>query len=137
MNRPALSQRVKHGCALFFSAAVLLGGTTANAGGEIHRCTDGSGVTYTDRGCGDNAQALVFSVAMTGTRDLQPAVDRELPVTLGMSPRMVFDALGRPVETIATLQGRQLVEYWLYRGAAGGVSRVAFQHGRVTSVSAR
>ena len=40
------------------------------------------------------------------------------------------------VETIATLQGRTLVEYWLYRGVAG-VGRVAFQHGRVTSIDTR
>ena len=32
---------------------------------------------------------------------------------------------------------RQLVEYWLYRGGAGGVTRVAFQHGRVSGVDAR
>jgi hypothetical protein len=136
MTRSARSQRAKHACALVFSAVSLVA-TTANAGGEIHRCTDSTGVTYTDRGCGDNAKAMVFAVALAGPRDLQPAVDRELPVTLGMSPRMVFDALGRPVETIATLQGRQLVEYWLYRGGAGGVTRVAFQHGRVSSVDAR
>src|SRR5688500_1038221 len=137
MVRSALLQRVKQASPLVFSAALLLVATTANAAGEIHRCSDSSGVTYTDRGCGDHAQALVFAVAHAGPRDVQPAVDRELPITLGMSPRSVFDALGRPVETIATLQGRQLVEYWLYRGAAGGVTRVAFREGRVSSVHAR
>ena len=109
---------------------------TANAGSEIHRCSDEAGVTYTDRGCGEKAHAAVFVVASAGPRDLQPAVDRELPVTLGMSPRKVFDALGRPIETIATLQGRQLVEYWLYRGTSG-ITRVAFHEGRVSSVEAR
>jgi len=128
-------KRVKLACALVVSMTCTLG-TTAQALGEIHRCNDSGAVTYTDRGCNATAQATVFTVASAGPRD-RPTVDRELPVTLGMSPRMVFDALGRPRETIAALQGRELVEYWLYRGAAGGVARVAFHEGRVSSIHAR
>jgi len=116
----------------------MLASMAANAGSEIHRCSGTEGVTYTDRGCDRNAQAssLVHVAALGSASDLRPAVDREWPVTLGMSPRMVFDALGRPAETIATLQGRTLVEYWLYRSASG-VTRVAFQEGRVSRVDAR
>lgn len=128
---------MKRASVLLVATACLHVATIAQAGSEIHRCSDGEGVTYTDRGCGNQAQALLFTVASAGPRDLQPAVDRELPVTLGMSPRMVLVALGRPQETIATLQGRQLVEYWLYRGVAGGVTRVAFHEGRVSSIHAR
>lgn len=110
----------------------------ANAGNEIHRCTDGGSVTYTDRGCGAQSDAAVLTVASLGSaRDAQAVVDREVPVTLGMSPRSVFETLGRPVETIATLHGRQLVEYWLYRRAAAGITRIAFQEGRVTGIHAR
>jgi hypothetical protein len=120
-----------------FATAMGLTVAPAAVAADIHRCDDGRGVTYTDRGCAVDARGVVFNVASVNARDLHAAVDRELPVTLGMSPRGVFDALGRPVETIARLQGRQLVEYWLYRGAAGGVTRVAFQEGRVTSIQAR
>ena len=137
MTRPFASPRAE--CAAFLAAAILCISVAgaAWAGSEIHRCSSTDGVTYTDRGCDGNAQASLVTVASVSSRDVAPAVDRELPVTLGMSPRMVFDALGRPIETIATLQGRRLVEYWLYRAAAGGVTRVAFQEGRVTSVQAR
>ena len=137
MTRPSASPRVER--AAFLAAAILCISVAgpARAGSEIHRCSSTEGVTYTDRGCEHNAQASLVTVASVSARAFAPAVDRELPVTLGMSPRMVFDALGRPLETIATLQGRRLVEYWLYRGAAGGVTRVAFQEGRVSSVQAR
>ena len=52
---------------------------------------------------------------MTGARDEPAVYGRAIPVALGMSPRMVYDAMGRPLETIATLEGRSLVEYWVYR----------------------
>ena len=109
----------------------------ASAGSEIHRCSESGHVTYTDRGCG-SSEGAVFTLASTAPapRDANTSVDREIPVTLGMSPRTVFETVGRPVETIATLRGRQLVEYWLYRNA-GGITRVAFQEGRVTGVHAR
>ena len=136
MTPSLASPRVKRACAVIAAAACLQFTAASIAGNEIHRCNDGEGVTYTDRACGAQAQSFVLTVASAGP-GLQPAVDRELPVTLGMSPRSVFEALGRPVETIATLQGRRLVEYWLYRSAAGGVARVAFQEGRVSSVQAR
>jgi len=131
------SRRVKRACAVTMAVACMHFSAASIAGNEIHRCSDSEGVTYTDRGCGAQAQTVLFTVASASPSGLQPAVYRELPVTLGMSPRSVFDALGRPVETIATLQGRRLIEYWLYRSAAGGVTRVAFQEGRVSSVQAR
>ena len=74
--------------------------------------------------------------ASASTPDVARDRPDSLPIAPGMSPRAVFETLGRPVETIATLQGRTLVEYWLYRGASG-VSRVAFQEGRVTRVDSR
>lgn len=135
MTRPAASQRILRACARVVAAGCVALSLGAHAG-EIHRCVEANGVTYTDRGCGDSSQAVVM-VAAAGPGGLRPAAERDTGVTLGMSPRMVFDALGRPVETIATLQGRQLVEYWRYRSAPGGVTRVAFHEGRVTSVVAR
>jgi hypothetical protein len=136
MTPPAPMKRVKLACALVVGTIGIYGATSAQAVGEIHRCTYSGAVTYTDRGCDASAQSMVFTVASSGPRDFS-TVDRELPVTLGMSPRKVFDTLGRPRETIAALQGRELVEYWLYRGAAGGVTRVAFHEGRVSSIHAR
>jgi hypothetical protein len=111
----------------------------ANAAGEIHRCLDGGRVTYTDRGCMDQGEvvaiASVASVSATG-RGEAASHGRATPVSLGMSPRMVFDAMGRPLETIATLEGRMLVEYWVYR-SIDGATRIAFQDGRVTRIHTR
>ncbi len=110
----------------------------ANAGSEIHRCLDGGRVTYTDRGCTDHGEvvAVAMAPASTGARDERGVYGRAMPVALGMSPRMVYDAMGRPLETIATLEGRTLVEYWVYRGV-GNTTRVAFQEGRVTRIDTR
>jgi hypothetical protein len=112
----------------------------ASAGNEIHRCVEAGRVTYTDRGCdGGRGEvvAMASAAALSWTaRDPLPGDGRATSILLGMSPRMVYETLGRPRETIATLQGRTLVEYWLYRGAAG-TTRVAFQEGRVTRIEAR
>jgi hypothetical protein len=112
----------------------------ASAGSEIHRCVDEGRVTYTDRGCTDQGEVVAVvamaSVAANGSGPTDGAYGRALPVTLGMSPRMVYDAMGRPLETIATLEGRVLVEYWMYRGV-DGTTRVAFQDGRVTRIHTR
>ena len=106
---------------------------------EIHRCLDGGHVTYTDRGCSHRGEVFLVA-AMTPVsataRDQVGASGRTTPVELGMSPRMVYEAMGRPLETIATLEGRTLVEYWSYRSAEG-TTRVAFQEGRVTRIQGR
>lgn len=69
-------------------------------------------------------------------RDEAGTDGRALPVALGMSPRMVYDAMGRPLETSATLEGRTLVEYWVYR-SGDGTTPGAFQDGRVTRIHTR
>jgi len=127
----AVSGSIVVGCAL-----LSLG---ANAGSEIHRCVDGGRVTYTDRGCTEQGEVVAIAAvtpASASPRDDAGAYGRATPVMLGMSPRMVYDAMGRPLETIATLEGRALVEYWVYRGVDGTI-RVAFQDGRVTSIHTR
>lgn len=112
----------------------------ADAGSEIHRCTDGGRVTYTDRGCSEQGEVVAIASltpvsTSTSARDVT-AYGRSTPVSLGMSPRMVYDAMGRPLETIAALEGRLLVEYWVYRHA-DSTTRVAFQDGRVTRIHTR
>ena len=113
----------------------------ADAGSEIHRCTDGGRVTYTDRGCSEQGEVVAIASltpvsTSTSARDDVAAYGRSTPVSLGMSPRMVYDAMGRPVQTIAALEGRLLVEYWVYRHA-DSTTRVAFQDGRVTRIHTR
>lgn len=107
--------------------------------GEIRRCLDGGHVTYTDRGCSQQGEVFVVA-AMTPVsataRDQPGPFGRTTPVALGMSPRMVYEAMGRPIDTIATLEGRTLVEYWSYRSVEG-TTRVAFQEGRVTRIQGR
>ena len=111
----------------------------ASAGGEIHRCIDGGRVTYTDRGGCEQGEVVAIAsmtpVSTSGREDIA-VYGRATPVSLGMSPRMVYDAMGRPLETIATLEGRLLVEYWVYRNA-DSTTRVAFQEGRVTRIHTR
>ena len=113
----------------------------ADARSEIHRCTDGGRVTYTDRGCSEQGDVVAIASltpvsTSTSARDDLAAYGRSTPVSLGMSPRMVYEAMGRPVETIAALEGRLLVEYWVYRHA-DSTTRVAFQDGRVTRIHTR
>ena len=82
--------------------------------------------------------AVVAMAGISATGFPQAAAsDRAAPVALGMSPRMVYEAMGRPLETIATLEGRTLVEYWVYRGGESTTTRVAFQEGRVTRIHTR
>jgi len=122
---------------LLVAACLLLPGA-ARAGKDIYRCDVGGRITYTDHGCADQGESTVVAMlpASASTPDFARDRTDSLPIAPGMSPRAVFETLGRPVETIATLQGRTLVEYWLYRRASG-VSRVAFQEGRVTRVDSR
>ena len=125
--------------ATLLAAACLLP-AVALAGKDIYRCDVGGRISYTDHGCtgqGEAAVVVAMLPASTGTATVQNDRPDALPVVPGMSPRAVFETLGRPVETIATLQGRTLVEYWLYRRTTSGVGRVAFQDGRVTWVDTR
>jgi len=121
--------------------AMVVGATLplASTAADIHRCLDGRHVTYTDRGCSQQGEVFVVA-AMTPVsataREQDGGYGRTVPVALGMSPRMVFEAMGRPIDTIATLEGRTLVEYWSYRRVEG-TTRVAFQEGRVTRIQAR
>ena len=122
---------------LLVAACLLLPGAVL-AGKDIYRCDVGGRITYTDHGCANQGEATVVAMLPASASMPDFARDRtdSRPIAPGMSPRAVFEALGRPVETIATLQGRTLVEYWLYRGTSG-ISRVAFQEGRVTQRSIR
>lgn len=111
----------------------------AHAGNEIYRCMDGPRITYTDRSCGEQGSIVAvgplatLSSAVHG--DASAGYPANSPLALGMSPRSVHQAMGRPIDTVATLEGRTLVEYWRYRGS-GGTIRVAFEDGRVTRISA-
>lgn len=121
----------------------------AQAGPDVFRCIEAGHVTYSDRDCGGERSVVALvrpdlitpssatAASMAGPRFAEDrVVDESLsPVALGMSPRRVLLAMGRPIETRATLQGRTLVEYWFYRGADGR-TRIAFQEGRVTGVYA-
>lgn len=121
--------------AVIIGAVLPLAANTA----EIHRCVDGGRVTYTDRGCSQQGEVIAVAGMMTvstTSRDDVNAYGRATPVVLGMSPRMVYETMGRPMETIATLEGRNLIEYWTYRGIEG-ITRVAFQDGRVTRIQPR
>ena len=120
-------------------APLLIAAGAVSAGGDIHRCIESGRVVYTDRACAGQGEVLAVAGMVPVTNLSRDTVDSyvpSLPVTLGMSPRMVQDAMGRPYETVAMLEGRALVEYWVYRHH-GEVTRVAFQHGRVTRISAR
>jgi hypothetical protein len=125
-------------------AACLLPGA-ALAGKNIYRCDVGGRISYSDQGCTGESEAVVVAMlpastdtpnVHTPTSSVQGDRTNGLPIVPGMSPRAVLETLGRPVETIATLQGRMLIEYWLYRGTSG-IGRVAFQDGRVTRVDTR
>jgi hypothetical protein len=116
-------------------AAVFIAGATAHAG-DIHRCMDGDRVLYTDRPCGAGARTVVLAdLTPVATAPASDAVE-PVPVTLGMSLRSVHEALGRPYETIARLEGRTLVEDWIYR-APDATMRIVFRQGRVTGVTMR
>ena len=131
--------RSRHFFIGLFTAACLLP-AVALAGKDIYRCDVGGRITYTDHGCTGQGEAAVVVAMLPASAGTSTAFQSErldaLPVVPGMSPRAVFETLGRPVETIATLQGRTLIEYWLYRRTSG-VGRVAFQDGRVTWVDMR
>jgi hypothetical protein len=120
--------------ALLVAAASLFAGS-AGAGGEIFRCVEHGRVTYADRECGANSVVLSQSGDYAIT-NVSFGYGGASPVELGMSPRMVQQALGRPRETIATLEGSSLVEYWIWRGA-NTTTRVAFREGRVSRVDVR
>ena len=128
-----LSSMVGRGLAAAVAALLTIG--SAGAGNEIFRCVEAGRVTYADRECGGASTQIVASAAgyASTPSDLSTGVG---PVELGMSPRMVHQAMGRPRETIATLEGRSLVEYWIWRHA-GSTTRVAFREGRVTRVDVR
>lgn len=119
---------------LLAGIVALLAAGIASAGSEIFRCVEGGRVTYADRECGA-ASTLVIATASGLVSNPTDAVGA-VPVELGMSPRMVHQVMGRPRETVATLEGRSLVEYWIWR-QAGGTTRVAFREGRVTRVDVR
>lgn len=131
--------RLPHFVVTLLSAACLLP-AVALAGKDIYRCDVGGRITYTDHGCAGQGEAAVVVAMLPASTGTSTAVQSDrpdaLPVVPGMSPRAVFETLGRPVETIATLRGRTLVEYWLYRRTSG-VGRVAFQDGRVAWVDTR
>ena len=114
-------------------AGVVMAGAAA-AGSEIFRCVESGHVTYTDRQCGRGGVIVARAgAAMVSTVDHGTLAT---PVELGMSPRMVQQAMGRPRETVAALEGSSLVEYWIWRHA-GGTTRVAFREGRVSDVLVR
>ncbi len=129
-------------CAAYaIAAGCALVSFAASAGSQIHRCSDGERITYTDQGCSaaDEGVRVVASTQMsTPDRVLAEPVlsSHATSAALGMSPRKVYETLGRPLQTIATLEGKTLVEYWVYRGN-DGTTRVAFQEGRVTRIHAR
>ena len=121
--------------ALVAGIAGLLVAGAAPAGSEIFRCVESGRVTYADRQCGVSSVV----VARSGYAMVSPvdhAGSLATPVELGMSPRSVQQAMGRPRETVATLQGSALVEYWIWRHA-GSTTRVAFREGRVSDVVVR
>jgi hypothetical protein len=108
-----------------------------DAGNEIHRCIDGGRVTYTDQGCANRGGVMIaLAPSWTTARNDGRVHGRATSILLGMSPRTVYEVMGRPRETIATLEGRTLVEYWLYRGI-DGTTRIAFQDGRVARIDVR
>jgi hypothetical protein len=106
---------------------------TATAGGEIFRCIDSGHVTYSDRECGPASVVLAQSGDFAGVNVSRGGASA---VEIGMSPRMVQQAMGRPRETVATLEGHSLVEYWIWRDATA-TTRVAFREGRVSRVDVR
>jgi hypothetical protein len=53
-----------------------------------------------------------------------------------MSPRAVYQALGRPVDMSVRIEGIMPVERWWYR-TPDGMLTVTFRHGRVTSAVTR
>ncbi|HVF63969.1 MAG TPA: DUF4124 domain-containing protein [Casimicrobiaceae bacterium] len=119
-----------------FVAAASLAVPQAFASNTIYRCNEAGATVYSDRPCSAQSQAVALSsVSAVSFTQRSESDFGALPVALGMSPKAVFQAMGRPRETVAMLQGRQLVEYWLYRGAHGA-TRIAFEQGRVTAVAA-
>jgi hypothetical protein len=130
--------RLPHVIAGSLVAGSALFGSLVIAGNEIHRCIDRGRVTYTDQECAHRGEIVVIAMApgSTTARKDGSINGRATSVLLGMSPRIVYEVMGRPRETIATLEGRMLVEYWIYRGVES-TTRIAFQEGRVVRIDAR
>ena len=110
----------------------------AEAGG-VYRCVNDGEVEYTDRPC---AQATVVQIdtSRAGVVLAQAQLaDRAeplaaAPVVAGMSPKVVYETLGRPRAMAMQLDGIMPIERWSYRVAEGTLV-VTFRHGRVASVA--
>lgn len=117
--------------------------------GDVYRCIDGGQVEYTDRPCGDavplmidaNRAGIVLAraqppgIVLAQARIGENAVPASAtPVMAGMTPKLVYETMGRPREMNVRIEGITPVERWSYRTAEGSVT-VTFRHGRVASVA--
>ena len=126
-----------------FIAAVAITLSTAAGAGGVYRCTENGRVSYADQPCGHDAVAMPAApraVSSVGADDrsyvIDPTATALVLVAPGMSPKLVYQAMGRPKAMEVRLEGIAPVERWYYAGD-GGTLAVTFRHGRVSQVTVR
>jgi hypothetical protein len=124
-------------------AAVAITLSTAAGAGGVYRCTENGRVSYADQPCGHDAVAMPappHAISIAGSDDRSyvgdPTATALTPVAPGMSPKLVYQAMGRPRSMDVRIEGIAPVERWYY-ASDGATLAVTFRHGRVSQVTVR
>jgi hypothetical protein len=124
-------------------AAVVITLSTAAGAGGVYRCTENGRVSYADQPCGQDAVAMpapphTISIVAADDRSygVDPTTTAAAPVAPGMSPKLVYQAMGRPKSMDVRIEGIAPVERWYY-ASDGATLAVTFRHGRVSQVTVR
>ena len=141
---PAPRRRYGRGMLTVLARIAVLSFASAGHAADVYRCVSGDGVEYRDQPCAEHARATLVAAAPAGAHlvfvqgqplgNVAPAADG--PVTAGMAPRAVYQALGRPTEMNVRIEGILPIERWWYRTPEGTLT-VTFRHGRVVSAVTR
>lgn len=105
---------------------------------DVYRCDDHGRVTYADRPCSTGqAVPVVLPPEPVGVSIASRARgEGAAPILTGMSPRSVYELMGRPTRMVVRLEGIAPAEHWLYRTGDGTLA-VTFRYGRVAQVAMR
>ncbi|HVE51052.1 MAG TPA: hypothetical protein VNG69_15740 [Casimicrobiaceae bacterium] len=107
------------------------------AASNVYRCQGRTEVVYTDHPC---AAGVIIDTGPTRLKQTSYAASMQLRGAMadivGLSPRNIYDRLGRPREMNVTIDGIVPIERWFYR-TSDGMMAVTFRHGRVSDVTTR
>lgn len=121
-------------CCVAIAALVLAAGASAS---DVYRCQRPNEVVYTDHPC---AAGVIIDTSPTQLKQASYAASMHLRGAMadivGLSPRNIYDRLGRPREMNVTIDGIAPIERWFYR-TPNGMMAVTFRHGRVSDVTTR